>query len=121
MVFNRVETYTFQEFRNKDLIKEMNRLENILNHLKKHRRLYMKLTFIVSLMLISGYLNPLVSYAADVDRAIKRLDTLGNQLLKLVRVIAYCAVLITKSKDCIREALNGDKKVVGGVYAGISS
>ena len=114
MIFARTYTYSFEEFRNKDLIKEMNRLENILNHLKKHRRLYTKLVFVVSIMLMSGYINPLVSYAADVDRAINRLDTLGNQLLKLVRVLAYWAVLITTSKDCIREALNGDKKGVGG-------
>ena len=81
MVFNRIETYTFQEFRNKDLIKEMNRLENILNHLKKHRRLYTKLVFVVSIMLMSGYINPLVSIADAADTAINRLDTLGKQLL----------------------------------------
>ena len=34
----------------KDLIKEMNRIENLLNHIKKHRRLYSKLVMIVSMM-----------------------------------------------------------------------
>ena len=39
------------------------------------------------MMLISGYINPIVAYAADVDHAITMLDTLGNQLLKLARTI----------------------------------
>ena len=43
MVFARTYTYTFEEFRNKDLIKEMNKVENLLNHIKKHRKLYDKL------------------------------------------------------------------------------
>ena len=43
MVLAKTYTYTFSEFRNKDLIKEMNRVENLLNHIKKHRRLYSKL------------------------------------------------------------------------------
>ena len=34
MVFARTYTYTFEEFKNKDLIKEMDRVENLLNHIK---------------------------------------------------------------------------------------
>ena len=87
MVFARTYTYTFEEFKNKDLIKEMDRVENLLNHIKKHKRLYSKLVMIVSMMLISGYINPILAYAADVDHAITMLDTLGNQLLKLARTM----------------------------------
>lgn len=114
MVFARTYTYTFEEFKNKDLIKEMDRVENLLNHIKRHRRLYSKLVMIVSMMLISGYINPIVAYAADVDYAITMLDTLGNQLLKLARTIGYWTVLLITSKDCIAQAVNGDKKGVGG-------
>lgn len=114
MVFARTYTYTFEEFKNKDLIKEMDRVENLLNHIKRHRRLYSKLVLIVSMMLISGYINPIVAYAADVDHAIIMLDTLGNQLLKLARTIGYWTVLLITSKDCIAQAVNGDKKGVGG-------
>ena len=39
MVFARTYTYTFEEFKIKDLIKEMDRVENLLNHIKKHKRL----------------------------------------------------------------------------------
>ena len=114
MVFARTYTYTFEEFKNKDLIKEMDRVENLLNHIKKHKRLYSKLVMIVSMMLISGYISPIVVYAADVDHAITMLDTLGNQLLKLARTIGYWTVLLITSKDCIAQAVNGDKKGVGG-------
>ena len=92
----------------------MDRVENLLNHIKKHKRLYSKLVMIVSMMLISGYINPILAYAADVDHAITMLDTLGNQLLKLARTIGYWTVLLITSKDCIAQAVNGDKKGVGG-------
>ena len=65
-------------------------------------------------MLISGHLNPVAAYMADVDRAIDRLDTLGNQLLKVARTIGYWTVLLITSKDCIAQAVNGDRKGVGG-------
>ena len=68
-------------------------------------------------MLISGYLSPVSAYMADVDNAIERLDTLGNQLLKLARTIGYWTVLLITSKDCIAQAVNGDKKGVGGAVA----
>ncbi len=115
MTFAKTRSYTFEEFRNMDLIKEMNRLENLLNHIKKHRRLYFKLVMIVTMMFLSGYVNPAFAMATDVEQAIRKIDNLGNQLLKLVRVIAYWTVLLITSKDCIKEALSGDKKRVGNV------
>ena len=114
MIFARTYTYSFEEFRNLDLIKEVNKVENLLNHIKKHKNLYRKLVVIVCIMLISGHLNPVAAYMADVDRAIDRLDTLGNQLLKVARAIGYWTVLLITSKDCIAQAVNGDRKGVGG-------
>ena len=64
-------------------------------------------------MLISGHLSPVAAYMADVDHAITMLDTLGNQLLKLARTIGYWTVLLITSKDCIAQAVNGDRK---GIY-----
>ena len=114
MIFARTYTYSFEEFRNLDLIKEVNKVENLLNHIKKHKSLYRKLVMIVCIMLMSGHLNPVAAYMADVDRAIDRLDTLGNQLLKLTRTIGYWVVLLITSKECIAQAVNGDKKGIGG-------
>ena len=114
MIFARTYTYSFEEFRNLDLIKEVNKVENLLNHIKKHKKLYRKLVVIVCVMLISGHLSPVAAYMADVDRAIDRLDTLGNQLLKVARAIGYWTVLLITSKDCIAQAVNGDRKGVGG-------
>ena len=114
MIFARTYTYSFEEFRNLDLIKEVNKVENLLNHIKKHKSLYRKLVMIVCIMLMSGHLNPVAAYMADVDRAIDRLNTLGNQLLKLTRTIGYWVVLLITSKECIAQAVNGDKKGIGG-------
>ena len=114
MIFARTYTYSFEEFRSLDLIKEMNKVENLLNHIKKHKSLYRKLTIIVCIMLISGYLSPVAASMGGVDEAISRLDTLGNQLLKVARAIGYWTVLLITSKDCIAQAVNGDRKGVGG-------
>ena len=114
MIFAKTYTYTFEEFRNLELKKEMNRVENLLNHIKKNKSLYRKLVLIVCVMLMSGYLNPVSAYVADVNAAISKLDKLGNQLLKLVRTVGYWVVLLITSKDCIAQAINGDKKGVGG-------
>ena len=117
MVFARTYTYSFDEFKNRELIKEMNKLDNMLNHLKKNRRLYMKLVYIVTMMFMSGYISPelfgITAYAADVNQAIAKINDLGEKILELIRVIAYWTVTIITSKNCIRAALNGDKKGVG--------
>ena len=112
MKFARTYIYTFEDFKNLELKKELNRVDNLLNHIKKNKSLYRKLVLIVCVMLISGYLSPVL--AADVDVAITKLDTLGKQLLKLARTIGYWVVLLITTKDCIAQAINGDKKGVGG-------
>ena len=94
-----------------ELKRELGKLENLLNHLKKHRRLYLKLVLIVAMMLSSGYINPAFALV-DVNEAINRINTLGNQLLKLVRAIGYWTVLLITAKDCIKESLNGDRRNV---------
>jgi hypothetical protein len=103
------------KYRNTDeyeLKKELGKLENLLNHLKKHRRLYFKLVLIVGMMISSGYINPVFAMAVDVNQAIERINTLGNELLRLTRVIGYWTVLLITAKDCIKEALNGDRRNV---------
>ena len=94
-----------------ELKRELGKLENLLNHLKKHRRLYLKLVLIVAMMLSSGYINPAFALV-DVNEAINRINTLGNRLLKLVRAIGYWTVLLITAKDCIKESLNGDRRNV---------
>ena len=66
------------------------------------------------MMFVSGYINPSLAYAADVGDAIDKINTLGGQLLRLARVIGYWTVLLITSKDCIAQAVNGDRKGVGG-------
>lgn len=95
-----------------ELKREFGKLENLLNHLKKNRRLYLKLVLIVSMMISSGYINPVFAASVDVNQAIGRINTLGNELLKLIRAVGYWTVLLVTSKDCIKEALNGDRRNV---------
>jgi hypothetical protein len=64
------------------------------------------------MMLSSGYINPAYALMVDVNQAINRINKLGNELLRLVRVIGYWTVLLITAKDCIKEALNGDRRNV---------
>ena len=114
MILAKTYTYTFKEFRNLELKKEINRVENLLNHIKKNKSLYRKLVLIVCMMLMSGYLHPISAYMIDVNDAINKLNKLGNQLWKLVSTIGYWVTLLTTAKKCIAQAINGDKKGVGG-------
>ena len=101
-----------EQIQEHELKRELGKIENLLNHLKKHRRLYLKLVLIVAMMLSSGYINPAYALMVDVNQAINRINKLGNELLRLVRVIGYWTVLLITAKDCIKEALNGDKRNV---------
>jgi hypothetical protein len=101
-----------EQIQEHELKRELGKIENLLNHLKKHRRLYLKLVLIVAMMISSGYINPAYALMVDVNQAINRINKLGNELLRLVRVIGYWTVLLITAKDCIKEALNGDKRNV---------
>lgn len=92
------------------LNKECGRVECLLNHLKKNKRLYLKLVFMVSLLFFQG--SPIVAMAMDVDDAIRKIDTFGHQLLRLIQVIAYWTVLLSTSKKSIEIAMVGDRKQV---------
>ena len=101
-----------EQIQEHELKRELGKIENLLNHFKKHRRLYLKLVLIVAMMLSSGYINPAYALMVDVNQAINRINKLGNELLRLVRVIGYWTVLLITAKDCIKEALNGDRRNV---------
>ena len=101
-----------EQIQEHELKRELGKIENLLNHLKKHRRLYLKLVLIVAMMISSGYINPAYALMVDVNQAINRINKLGNELLRLVRVIGYWTVLLITAKDCIKEAFNGDRRNV---------
>ena len=101
-----------EQIQEHELKRELGKIENLLNHFKKHRRLYLKLVLIVAMMISSGYINPAYALMVDVNQAINRINKLGNALLRLVRVIGYWTVLLITAKDCIKEALNGDRRNV---------
>lgn len=113
MTFAKTRSYTFEQYRNIDIEKELNRLDSMIAHVKKNKRLYLKLVVIVAMMFMNSGFTSIAYAATDVNQAISRIDTLGKQLWKLICVIGYWTVLLTTSKECIKEALNGDKRRVG--------
>lgn len=105
------------------LDKEYNRIDGLLNHVKKNRRLYMKLVYVTAILLFNA--NPVIVMAMNVDEAIAKIDNFGNQILKLIQVIAYWTTLITTVKKSAETAIMGDRKQVlgealkGAMIAGI--
>lgn len=95
-----------------ELNKEFGRVENLLNHLKRNKQLYLKLVVMIAILLMCCPKS--VVLAMDVDQAIRKIDKFGTQILRLTQVIAYWAVLLTTSKDCVQTAMSGDKKQIAG-------
>lgn len=95
-----------------DLKREIKILDNLLNHIKKNKRLYFKLVTIVAMMLLSGYINPI--FATNVDQAIAKINSFGEQMLSLVRAVASWTVLLSTSVNCIKKALTGERRDIGG-------
>ncbi len=116
----RTQTFTFDEFMNKELYEEISRVDKLLDHLKRNKKAYKTLVIAIAFVFFKGYLNPSLAMTMNVDEALAKIDTFGNQLLKLVRGIGYWTVVLVTSRDCIREAVQGcNHNVMGIVTRGI--
>lgn len=102
---NRVQSFTFSEFREIELYNEMKRIDKLLEHLKRNKKAYSTLVMTLAILFLKGYISP--SLAINPDEAIVKINNMGNQLLKLVRVLAYWTTILITSRDCIKEALQG--------------
>lgn len=101
-----------------ELERELGRVECLLNHLKRNKRLYLRLVFMIAVLLMNS--SPTVVMAMDVDEAIAKINTFGEQLLKLTQVIAYWAVLLGTCKKCTETAMMGDRKqIIGEAMKGV--
>ena len=85
MIFAKTHTYTFEEFKNLQLKKEVNKVENLLKQVMNNKVLCRSLVSITCIMLMSGYFNEVSAYMADVNQAINKL----NKFL--------CNILVIKS------------------------
>lgn len=101
----RTQTFTFNEFRELELYKEIKKVDKLLEHLKRNKKAYTTLVMALAFVFFKGYISP--SLAINPDEAISKINTIGNQLLKLVRVIGYWTVILVSSRDCIKEAMRG--------------
>lgn len=101
----RTQTFTFNEFREQELYKEIKKVDKLLDHLKRNKKAYTTLVMALAFVFFKGYVSP--SLAINPDEAIAKINTIGNQLLKLVRVIGYWTVILVSSRDCIKEAMQG--------------
>ena len=81
----RTQTFTFNEFREMELYKEIKKVDKLLEHLKRNKKAYTTLVMALAFVFFKGYISP--SLAINPDEAISKINTIGNQLLKLVRVI----------------------------------
>ena len=112
----------------RELEKAFGWVENLLNHLKKNKRLYLKLVVMLAMLFIN--VNPwialpknignVLTMSMNIDEAIAKINKIGTQFLKLANVIAYWVVLLLTGKRCIETAMIGDqKKVINVALQGI--
>ncbi|MEG2789774.1 MAG: hypothetical protein RR942_18355 [Romboutsia sp.] len=106
---NEVKTYTFSEFKeiqdNRKLIdiytkEDLNIAERVLDHVKKNKKLYIKLVFITAMLL---HHNSFV-FAEDIGAS---LDATFGELITLLKFVAKWGCLGMGLKRLIEEMLAG--------------
>jgi hypothetical protein len=101
------------KMRNKDeLIKEMNRLDKVIGHIKRNKKLYMKLVMVVAIMFLSGYISP-AHAMIDVETANEKINLIGRELWKLIQTLGYWTTLLITAKKCLTDAISGNSQAVG--------
>ena len=102
MLLNRykVETYTFSEFREKATEVDLNLVDKILHHIKKNKKMYLRLVFITALLLNLDILIYANGFSDSLDRV-------GNIIVDMLIAFAKWGCLSFGLRDATITILNG--------------
>lgn len=98
----KIETYTFQEYFNKDIYEKIKLADKMIEHIKRNKKHYKRLIFLVALLLIN---DTNLVFANDMN--LSAIDTLGNKMLEVVRVVGYWYSIIMCCVESIKSAMAG--------------
>jgi O-antigen/teichoic acid export membrane protein len=104
-----------QECERERLQKQYNltNLDKIIGHIKRNKRLYRRLVFNVALTCLLMNIDLSIAYASavNVDDAIRKIEEITDQLLKLAQVVGSSVNLVFVFKNVVGEIFRGNGNI----------
>lgn len=104
-----------QECERERLEKQYNltNLDKIIGHIKRNKKLYRRLVFNVALtcLLMNIDLSIVYANAVNVDDAIRKIEEITDQLLKLAQVVGSSVNLVFVFKNVVGEIFRGNGNI----------
>ena len=104
-----------QECERERLEKQYNltNLDKIIGHIKRNKRLYRRLVFNVALTCLLMNIDLSIAYAnaVNVDDAIRKIEEITDQLLRLAQVVGSSVNLIFVFKNVVGEIFRGNGNI----------
>lgn len=104
-----------QECERERLEKQYNltNLDKIIGHIKRNKRLYRRLVFNVALTCLLMNIDLSIAYAnvVNVDDAIRKIEEITDQLLKLAQVVGSSVNLVFVFKNVVGEIFRGNGNI----------
>lgn len=104
-----------QECERERLEKQYNltNLDKIIGHIKRNKRLYRRLVFNVALTCLLMNIDLSITYAnaVNVDDAIRKIEEITDQLLKLAQVVGSSVNLVFVFKNVVGEIFRGNGNI----------
>ena len=104
-----------QECERERLEKQYNltNLDKIIGHIKRNKRLYRRLVFNVALTCLLMNIDLSIAYASvvNVDDAIRKIEEITDQLLKLAQVVGSSVNLVFVFKNVVGEIFRGNGNI----------
>lgn len=104
-----------QECERERLEKQYNltKLDKIIGHIKRNKKLYRRLVFNVALTCLLMNIDLSIAYAnaVNVDDAIRKIEEVTDQLLRLAQVVGSSVNLIFVFKNVVGEIFRGNGNI----------
>ena len=105
----KVESYTVQEFLNRE---DISYLDKVIDHIKRNKKKHMLLVTIIALTID---LSTITSFA--LTPGVQAIDAAGQKILDLIRRVGYWIAIILCSKDVLKHCMRGHVESIGSVIA----
>lgn len=92
--------------------KKLHILDKAIGHIKKNKKMYLRLVVSIALMIHFGAID---TYALSPN--LNAIDKVGQQLLTLMRKVGYWVFMILCGKDVITKCMQGKRGELGSVVA----
>ena len=104
-----------QECERERLEKQYNltKLDKIIGHIKRNKKLYRRLVFNVALTCLLMNIDLSIAYAnaVNVDDAIRKIEEITDQLLRLAQVVGSSVNLVFVFKNVVGEIFRGNGNI----------